>query len=110
MKNKIYPAVFHAEEDGYCVSFPDLAGCVTNGQTLEEAFTMAKEALALFIDDMENLPMPSKMQDIQVGVGEMVMLVEADDADDIVYIKKSEVAQAERYIFVMIINWKRIGR
>lgn len=91
MKNKIYPAVFHAEEKGYSVSFPDLEGCFTNGETLEEAFAMAKEALALYLDDIQELPAPSKMQDVKVEDGETVMLVEADNADDIVYIKKSEV-------------------
>ena len=49
-----YPAIFHKDkESGYWVSFPDLDGCVTQGETLEEAFARAKEALALFIDDMK---------------------------------------------------------
>ena len=42
MKNIIYPAVFHkAEEGGYWVEFPDLPGCVTEADTLEEAVVMA---------------------------------------------------------------------
>lgn len=92
MSNKIYPAIFHeAEEGGYWVSFPDLEGCFTEGETLEEAFAMAKEALALHIDGMKELPAATEMKDVQAAEGETVMLVEADNADDIVYIKTSEV-------------------
>lgn len=90
--NKIYPAIFHAaEEGGFWVSFPDLEGCFTEGETMEEAFEKAKEVLALHIDDLKELPPVTKMQDIKTGEGETVMLVEADDADDIVYIKTSDV-------------------
>lgn len=51
MTKAYYPAVFHIEEDntGYCVEFPDIQGCLTNGETLEEAFEMAKEVLGLFL-------------------------------------------------------------
>ncbi len=43
MQNKyIYPAIFQpGEKDGYCVTFPDLSGCITEGDTLEEALYMA---------------------------------------------------------------------
>ena len=41
-----YPArIERAEEGGYVVDFIDLPGCVTEGETMEEALDMAKEAL-----------------------------------------------------------------
>ena len=43
----IYPAVFYPFSDGsggYTVEFPDLPGCVTEGNDLEEAFEMAIDA------------------------------------------------------------------
>lgn len=48
MKNKyIYPAIFHPENDGgYSVSFPDLDGCFTQGDDIEEALYMAWDAVA----------------------------------------------------------------
>ena len=46
---KVYLAVFHPEEDGYSVSFPDLPGCYTDGQDLADAMTMAEEALGVFL-------------------------------------------------------------
>jgi predicted RNase H-like HicB family nuclease/DNA-binding XRE family transcriptional regulator len=88
---KIYPAIFHKENNSYWVEFPDLEGCITQGATLEEAFAMAKEALALYLDGMKELPKATEMKAISVQNGDTVMLVEADNADDIVYIKTSEV-------------------
>jgi len=88
---KIYPAIFHKENGCYWVEFPDLEGCITQGATLEEAFAMAKEALALYLDGMKELPKATEMNAISVQNGDTVMLVEADNADDIVYIKTSEV-------------------
>lgn len=48
-----FPAVFHPEEEGFSVWFPDLPGCVTEGDTLEEAASMAKEALSLHLYSLE---------------------------------------------------------
>lgn len=87
---RIYPAIFHKEDGAqYSVVFPDL-GCVTCGKTPEEAFKMAKEALALWLDDCDPVD-PTPLEQIKAEGGDRVMLVEADDGDDIVYLKNSEV-------------------
>ena len=50
MEKLIYPAVFHPEEvGGYSVDFPDLLGCVTEGDTLAEAIRMAEDALGIYM-------------------------------------------------------------
>jgi predicted RNase H-like HicB family nuclease len=41
-------------EGGYEVRFPDLPGCFSQGDSLEEAMTMAKDALELHLWGMEN--------------------------------------------------------
>lgn len=60
----IYPAVFYKGEGGYTVEFPDLPGCVTQGETLEEAMEMAIDAasgwILIMIEDGEDIPSPSK--------------------------------------------------
>lgn len=90
--NKIYPAIFHKDEDGgFWVSFPDLEGCFTQGETLEEAFAMAKEVLALHLDGMEELPAATSVASVEAEEGASVMLVEAGSADNIEYMKKNEV-------------------
>ncbi len=64
MKQYFYPAIFHsAEEGGFWVSFPDLPECLTEGDTMDEAYEMAVEALGLALTDRiqnhESLPTPS---------------------------------------------------
>lgn len=46
----LYP---EPEEGGYSVIVPALPGCATQGDTLEEAIAMAKDAIALYIEDLE---------------------------------------------------------
>ncbi len=48
----IYPACFYpCEEGGYTVIFPDLPGCVTEGDTLSEALDMAIDAASAWLLD-----------------------------------------------------------
>lgn len=50
-----YPAIFHlAEEGGYWVEFPDLPGCITEGDTFEEAYEMAQQVLSEYLIAFEN--------------------------------------------------------
>ena len=50
MRKEMYPAVFSTDgENGYTVSFPDLLGCVTEGDTLCEAVEMAEDALGIYL-------------------------------------------------------------
>ena len=90
---RIYPAVFHKEENGeYSVVFPDL-GCATCGSNIEEAYKAAKEALALWLDESECVA-PSKVEDLKVNSADNIMLIEADDADDIEYFAQNKVTKA----------------
>lgn len=67
---KIYPAIFHPDTEvgGYWVSFPDLPGCVTEGDSLEQAMAMAQEALGLYLavrlEDKLETAEPSNIKDI----------------------------------------------
>jgi antitoxin HicB len=40
-------------EGGYTVIVPSLPGCVTYGDTVEEAIEMAKEAIELYIESLK---------------------------------------------------------
>lgn len=54
MKKKIlqYDAVFEKEEDGgYSVWIPDLPGCASQGDNLEDAIDNIKEAAQLYLED-----------------------------------------------------------
>ncbi|MCX6698388.1 MAG: type II toxin-antitoxin system HicB family antitoxin [Methanomicrobiales archaeon] len=39
-------------EGGYTVIVPSLPGCITYGKTIEEAISMAKEAIELYIESL----------------------------------------------------------
>lgn len=59
MKNIFYPAIFHPETTGYSVSVPDIEGCFTQGENMEDAVSMAKEAVSLMLEDASTFPKPS---------------------------------------------------
>ena len=65
METRFYRALIvqdegDGSEDGYGVVFPDLPGCTSDGDTVEQAYEHAFEALALHIDGMveEGLALP----------------------------------------------------
>ncbi|MDD3185255.1 MAG: type II toxin-antitoxin system HicB family antitoxin [Anaerostipes sp.] len=91
MNKLFYPAVFHeAEEGGYWISFPDFPECLTDGDTTNEAYEMAVDALGLAITDRkekkENIPLPTDLKDIQVEDGSFLVVVEFDM---LAYLKKT---------------------
>ena len=64
MRRLTYLAVFEPSGNGYSVFFPDIPGCISCGDTFEEAQTQAAEALGLHIygmeKDGEEIPLPSQ--------------------------------------------------
>ena len=76
----VFPAIFHYAEDGISVEFPDLPGCITCGDTTEEALLMAKEALGLrlYSDEQDGVPIPepSNLTSITLEPNERLILVE----------------------------------
>ncbi len=53
MKTKGYYAVFEKTSEAIEVHFPDLKGCVTFGDNMEEAFEMATDVLAGWLQESE---------------------------------------------------------
>ena len=73
MTVRYYVAVVEAsalKDGGYSVFFPDLDGCTSGGDTLEEAVRNAEEALALHLEGMisqgEAIPLPSAPEAVHV--------------------------------------------
>ncbi len=77
----VYPANFYYEkEGGYSVEIPDLLGCVTQGDTLEEAMEMAQDAalgwILTAIEEEEEIPKPSQIEQIKIeGEGFKTLLL-----------------------------------
>jgi len=55
MSTIYYPAVFHKENNSYWVEFPDLEGCFSSGETIEDALSNAKQALGFYLDKDDDL-------------------------------------------------------
>lgn len=56
-----YTVLFEpAEEGGYIVTCPALPGLVTEGETLEDAGTMAQDAIRAYLESLnkDHLPIP----------------------------------------------------
>jgi predicted RNase H-like HicB family nuclease len=65
-----YPIVIHKDPDStFGVTVPDLPGCFSAGDTLNEALRMSQEAIELHIEglleDKDAVPMPSSIDEHQ---------------------------------------------
>lgn len=81
----VYPAYFSPleEQSGYCVTLPDLKGCVTQGNSLAEAIEMAVDAASGWIlDELEDgnkIPQPSDISEIKIeNKGDFVNMIVLD--------------------------------
>ena len=102
MEKIIYPAVFHREEvGGYSVDFPDLLGCVTEGDTLADAIRMAEDALGIYLytlkEEGEEAPAPSDPADIRVSGRDFVSLVEYDEVE---YLKRTDSRSVKKTLTI----------
>ena len=72
-----YYSVFQYDDDGICISFPDLPGCLSCAWSDDEAKRMAKEALELYIDDIPlySLPTPSSAEQIILEDNQKIFLI-----------------------------------
>ena len=54
-----------AEEGGYIVSCPQLSGCVTQGETVDEALAMIKDAIQGYIASLQEHgePIPPSLEE-----------------------------------------------
>lgn len=82
MAKYVYPAVFTPEEKGYSIVFPDLEGCFTCGDSLQDGLEMARDVLALVLYGYEKeeklIPKPTERNEIKVKKGEFVNYVMCD--------------------------------
>lgn len=82
MKERLfYPAVFQEEQEGgYTVTFPDLKGAVTYGESTEEAYEMAVEVMGLTLESLEAekefIPEPSPLKKIKTEENQFVAVIE----------------------------------
>ncbi len=68
MKQYTYRVLLNREpEGGFTVTVPTLPGCITYGETVDEAIAMAKEAIELYIESLvaHNEPVPDESKTLE---------------------------------------------
>ncbi|MDO9795685.1 type II toxin-antitoxin system HicB family antitoxin [Glaesserella parasuis] len=62
----LYPLIFEQVSDGYVVAVPDIDGCYSAGDTLEETYSNVKQAIALHLEsvvkDGGEIPTPTAIE------------------------------------------------
>ena len=73
MKYRYY-SVFTQEKDYIDITFPDLKGCISFVNNLEEALYMSKDALEVYLlvleDEKMDIPKPSTYQELQAKLND----------------------------------------
>lgn len=111
MASRTYIAlVEEAEEGGYGVSFPDLPGCVSGGDDMDDAVSNAAEALSLhlngMVEDGDDLPSSRSLNQVDGDLGKPAgrfvyasVSAEVEDGNERVnvYLPKSLLRQIEAF-------------
>ncbi|MEA5008250.1 type II toxin-antitoxin system HicB family antitoxin [Clostridium tyrobutyricum] len=79
----VFPAVItNMADDDYNVSFPDFEEIITYGETLEEAYIMAEDALKLCLFDLYqdkiDIPEATKINKIELKKDQVTILVKIE--------------------------------
>ena len=120
----MYPAIFHKEEETYWVEFPDLPGCQTYGENLNQTVKAAQEALAgyllVLMEEGKTIPVPSNMQELKKEEDSFPTLVSCDinQYKDTRAVKKTltipawlnELAMERNYNFSQILQEALLNR
>lgn len=81
MKNQltVFPAIFTFDGKYYNVDFIDLKGCSTFGDSIQNAYLMAQDAMGLYLDNLTNFPKPTlNISDIVLQENQLVSFVSID--------------------------------
>lgn len=73
MKQLTYKVLLNPEpEGGFTATVPSLPGCITYGETVDEAMVMAEEAIVLYVDSLiahhEKVPDETNMLEYAITI------------------------------------------
>lgn len=81
MKNQltVFPAIFTFDGKYYNVDFIDLKGCSTFGDSMQNAYLMAQDAMGLYLDNLTNFPEPTlDITNISLKKNQLISFVSID--------------------------------
>lgn len=64
-----------AEEGGYVVNIPALPGCITQGETFEEAEAMAKDAIEGYLQTLKDLKKEIPLESERIIISKIPAIV-----------------------------------
>ena len=107
MGKYVYPALIKQEESGYSVTFPDVSGCYTCGDTLADVIAMAEDALALVMyekeTEKESPPKQTELKNIICEQDEIATLIYCDT---LVYRKMYDKTAVKKTLTIP--NWLNV--
>lgn len=78
----VFPAIFTFDGKCYNVDFIDLKGCSTFGNSIQNAYSMAQDAMGLYLDNLINFPKPSlDFSNINLTENQFVSFISIDMDD-----------------------------
>ena len=76
MNTQDYLIVIEPTQTGFSAYSPDLSGCITVGDTVEQTRKFMQEAIELYIEELiengENVPQPGKLKDQLNIIGDLL--------------------------------------
>ncbi len=109
MSKYLYFAIFEPdiEDSGYTVTFPDLPGCITEGDNLSEALEMAEDALEGYLlvleDEKEEIPIASDWTHIYSQLDSNSSIISAIKADTRIARMREESRSVKKTLTIP--NW-----
>jgi predicted RNase H-like HicB family nuclease len=75
-----YPIILHSESDGgYSVEIPDVEnGSWTQGETIEESILMAQDLIGAMLEDKNEFPKATPLEDIEIGINDIKTIALVD--------------------------------
>ena len=78
----VFPAIFTFDGKYYNVDFIDLKGCSTFGDSIQDAYLMAQDAMGLYLDNLTNFPKPTlDLSNIILEKNQFISFVSSDMED-----------------------------
>lgn len=82
VKLTVFPAIFTFDGKYYNVDFIDLKGCSTFGDSIQNAYLMAQDAMGLYLDNLTNFPKPTlDLSNINLEKNQFISFVSIDMED-----------------------------
>lgn len=103
MKGRMfYPAIFQTEDEGgYSIWFPDVEGCITQGDSMEEGYEMAFDALGNMLSYLEEckkeIPKASEPQGIKLEPKQFLVVIEFNMME---YRKKNDTRAVKKTLTI----------